>query len=82
MTHCQQGQNISRTDNTPTAKQHLHHGERGKQLICSICSEDSTRWVLEKVNNYLISQESQMGLTLGVDQSFKQEEWITKEKVK
>lgn len=55
---------------------------RGKQLICSICSEDSTRWVLEKVNNYLISQESQMCLTLGVDQSFKQEEWITKENVK
>ncbi|KZS06525.1 Uncharacterized protein APZ42_029998, partial [Daphnia magna] len=35
------------------------------------CSEESTNWILDKENSYLISQESEMCLTVGVDETLK-----------
>ncbi|KAK4017564.1 hypothetical protein OUZ56_033070 [Daphnia magna] len=42
-------------------------------VFAAACSEESTRWILEKENSYLISQESEMCLTVGVDETLKLE---------
>ncbi|KAK4045615.1 hypothetical protein OUZ56_033302 [Daphnia magna] len=42
-------------------------------VFAAACSEESTRWILEKENSYLISQESLMCLTVGVDETLKLE---------
>ncbi|KAK4045744.1 hypothetical protein OUZ56_033645 [Daphnia magna] len=42
-------------------------------VFAAACSEESTRWILEKENSYLISQESEMCLTEGVDETLKLE---------
>ncbi|KAK4028686.1 hypothetical protein OUZ56_021690 [Daphnia magna] len=43
-------------------------------MFAAACSEESTRWILEKLNSYLISQESEMCLTVGVDETLKLEQ--------
>ncbi|KAK4007198.1 hypothetical protein OUZ56_012358 [Daphnia magna] len=43
-------------------------------VFAAACSEESTRWILEKENSYLISQESEMCLTVGVDETLKLEQ--------
>ncbi|KZS02335.1 Uncharacterized protein APZ42_000668, partial [Daphnia magna] len=42
-------------------------------VFSAACSEESTRWILEKENSYLISQESEMCLTVGLDETLKLE---------
>ncbi|KAK4006533.1 hypothetical protein OUZ56_011687 [Daphnia magna] len=42
-------------------------------VFAAACSEESTRWILENENSYLISQESEMCLTVGVDETLKLE---------
>ncbi|KAK4031113.1 hypothetical protein OUZ56_024639 [Daphnia magna] len=42
-------------------------------VFAAACSEESTRWILEKENSYLISQESEMCLTVEVDETIKLE---------
>ncbi|KAK4017537.1 hypothetical protein OUZ56_032949 [Daphnia magna] len=42
-------------------------------IFAAACSEESTRWILEKENSYQISQESEMCLTVGVDETLKLE---------
>ncbi|KZS04150.1 Uncharacterized protein APZ42_032987 [Daphnia magna] len=43
-------------------------------VFAATCSEESTRWILEKENNYQISQESEMFLTVGMDENLKLEQ--------
>ncbi|KZS10100.1 Uncharacterized protein APZ42_025514 [Daphnia magna] len=38
-------------------------------VFAATCSEESTRWILEKENSYLISQESEMCLSEGIDET-------------
>ncbi|KAK4015088.1 hypothetical protein OUZ56_030078 [Daphnia magna] len=42
-------------------------------VFAAACSEKSTRWILENENSSLISQESEMCLTVGVDETLKLE---------
>ncbi|KAK4007240.1 hypothetical protein OUZ56_012400 [Daphnia magna] len=42
-------------------------------VFAAACSEESTRWILEKENSSQISQESEMCLTVGVDETLKLE---------
>ncbi|KAK4007029.1 hypothetical protein OUZ56_012184 [Daphnia magna] len=44
-------------------------------VFAAACSEESTRWILEKENSYLISKESEMCLTVGVDETLKLEKF-------
>ncbi|KZS06172.1 Uncharacterized protein APZ42_030454 [Daphnia magna] len=43
-------------------------------VYAAACSEESTRWILEKGNSYLISQESGMCFTIGVEETLKLEQ--------
>ncbi|KAI9557148.1 hypothetical protein GHT06_016955 [Daphnia sinensis] len=43
-------------------------------VFAATCSEDSTKWILEKDNFYIISQESEMCLTLVSDEILKLEQ--------
>ncbi|KAK4006857.1 hypothetical protein OUZ56_012013 [Daphnia magna] len=49
----------------------------GDHIFTATCSEESTRWILEKENSYLISQESQM-----IDRSLKLEQCAAEENMK
>ncbi|KAK4006781.1 hypothetical protein OUZ56_011939 [Daphnia magna] len=54
----------------------------GDRIFAATCSEESTRWILEKENSYLNSLESQMCITLGIDQSFKLEQCAAEQNMK
>ncbi|KAK4037604.1 hypothetical protein OUZ56_029635 [Daphnia magna] len=64
---------LSKDDPLPSGSKFEYIVDQTIRVFAAACSEESTRWILEKENSYLISQESEMCLTVGVDETLKLE---------